>query len=261
MGQDCAVDFLGLSFSATDTVGHDFGPNSREVLDTLLRLDRVLGEVLDYVDREIGLEHVIVSLSADHGVMELPEYLRDHELEGRRLVSSEALCFQSVGIDLRARFGDQRWLMDDGYFDEELIAEKGLVLEELEQEARRLLEACPGIDRVWTRSELEQPAAATDPEGRLFVNVLHPERRANFYVQWEPYFMPVSSYPTTHGSPHRYDTHVPWLLWLPDGVPGQVEAFAMTADVAPTIGALLGAEAVVVPASLDGADRSAELPR
>ncbi len=257
LGQDGYVDFLGLSFSATDTVGHGYGPNSREVLDTLLRLDRELEELFDYLDRTLGMDKVIVSLSADHGVLELPEYLRDEGLAGRRLAAADLVCMQSAGEGLAQQFGDEPWVLDDGYLDEELIAERGLDLATVERAAAHLLEACPGIARVWTRTSLEQAAAAEDPIGQLFVNVLHPQRRANYYIEFEPSYLPIDSYGTTHGSPHRYDTHVPWLLRLPDGAARRIETRVHTVDVAPTIAALLGA-AVEVPASLDGVDRLAE---
>ncbi len=257
LGQDGYVDFLGISFSATDTVGHGFGPNSREVLDTLLRLDRELGELLDYIDRRIGLDKVIVSLSADHGVMELPEYLRDQGLDGRRLEVADLVCVQRAGERLAQQFGDGQWVLDGEYLDEELIAERGLDLATVEAAAARLLEECPGVARVWTRTDLEKPEATEDPIGQLFVNVLHPQRRANFYIEFDSAYLPIDSYGTTHGSPHRYDTHVPWLLRLPGGVAQRIETTVHTVDVAPTIAALLGS-AVDVPAKLDGVDRLAE---
>jgi predicted AlkP superfamily pyrophosphatase or phosphodiesterase len=254
LGQDGHLDFLGLSFSALDTVGHDYGPNSPEVLDTLLRLDQVLGELLDFVDRTVGLEHVIVSLSADHGVLPLPEYSEEHGQPGRRLVAAERPCYQHVGRGLRDRFGDRRWVRQGEYLDEAAIAAAGLDLAEVESEAARLLGACPGVARVWTRDELERPETVQDPIGRLFVHVLHPQRRANLYVQYESGFLPVSAAVTTHGSPYPYDTHVPWLLRLPGVEPARIGDTVYTVDVAPTIAARLGV-AVQVPADLDGVDR------
>ena len=257
LGQDGYVDFLGISFSATDTVGHGFGPNSREVLDTLLRLDRELEELLDYIDRTIGLDKVIVSLSADHGVLELPEYLRDEGLPGRRLDAADLVCVQQAGDHLAQQFGVGPLVLDGEYLDEELIAEHELDLAAVEAAAAKYLEQCPGIARVWTRTALEKPEVAEDPVGQLFVNVLHPQRRANFYIEYDAGYLPIDSYGTTHGSPHRYDTHVPWLLRLPNGAAGRVETTVHTVDVAPTIAALLG-PAVEVPATLDGVDRLAE---
>ena len=76
LGRDAATDFLGLSFSAADNVGHDWGPNSPELLDVILRLDRTLGDLLAFVDEEIGREHVVVAVTSDHGVNPLPTYLQ-----------------------------------------------------------------------------------------------------------------------------------------------------------------------------------------
>ena len=106
LGGDAIPDVLALGFSSLDLVGHQYGPNSREALDTVLRLDRTLGELLDFVDRRVGLDRVVVGLSGDHGVPPLPEFRERHGLPGTRAGAAEIVCLQQVGEQLAARFGE-----------------------------------------------------------------------------------------------------------------------------------------------------------
>jgi predicted AlkP superfamily pyrophosphatase or phosphodiesterase len=257
LGGDAYPDLLALSFSAVDTVGHGFGPNSPELLDALLRLDAALGEVLEAIDRRVGLDRVVVALSSDHGVVPLPEYRQLHGLPGRRLDAEVFLCVQGLGRRLSERLGERRWLTASGAVEPEALAASGRTRREVEDAARRELQACPGIGRVWSRSELESGAAASDPMGRLFAHSFHPERSPDLLVEFEEYFLPRRFDGTTHGSPWPYDTQVPWLLRLPAGKGGKLAQRVRTVDVAPTLAALAG---IRPPAGLDGQDRSSLLP-
>lgn len=258
LGSDDATDFLGVSFSALDSVGHRFGPDSPELLDTLLRLDRVLGELLDFVDERIGLDHVVVSLSSDHGVTALPETLRRRGEEARRFGAEEITCFQRAGLELRRELGDEEWILQGLYLDRRLAAERGVALSVLEDAVRRRIEDCPGVVRVRTRTELEA-APPDDPFARLYANSLHPERSPDLFVQLEPHALTSSSTASNHGSPHAHDTWVPWLLRLPGGRGVAVDTRVHTVDVAPTLAALIGLE--VPDGVVDGVDRRALFAR
>ncbi len=259
LGQDAVPDFLGLGFSALDKIGHNWGPDSPEVLDTLLRLDRAIGELLDFVDQRVGLEHTIVSLSGDHGVVPVPEVRQAHGMEARRYDTEDILCFQRVGARLREKLGRQ-WLLGAYYFDRQAARAEGVELKALEDEARRLLEQCPGVARVWTASELAASGAG-EPGGekmrRLYAHSFHPERSADLMLQLEAYTLPYRTTVANHGSPHPYDTHVPWLLRLPSGTGARVDERVYTVDVAPTVARLAG---LTPPADLDGVDRRSLLP-
>ncbi|MCP3958544.1 MAG: alkaline phosphatase family protein [bacterium] len=252
LGQDAYPDFLGLSFSATDIIGHGYGPDSPELLDTLLRLDEEIGKLLDFVDRRIGLEHTIVSLSADHGVTPLPELLRAKGIEARRFAAEDILCFQRSRDQLRRRFGDRRWFLGGFYVDRVGVAAAGVDPEEIENETRRLIEQCPGVARVWTSAERNGSTPPEDEVARLYANSYHPERSPDLQPQYEAHTLLSRRSATTHGSPYPYDTHVPWLLRLPAGRGARVDATVHTVDVAPTLAPLL---AVTPPAGLDGVDR------
>jgi predicted AlkP superfamily pyrophosphatase or phosphodiesterase len=243
LGVDAWTDLLALSFSALDAVGHSFGPDSPEVLDLLLRFDRRLGEFLEFVDRRIGLDEVVVAFSSDHGVGPMPELGRHG---GRRLATEDVLCLQRVNGKLAERFGDGQWLLNGPFLNPVPIAEHDVERAEVETEAVDLLTACPGIARVWRRAELIGEA---EPAARLFANSYHPERSPDLVIELEPFFVPTMA-AATHGSAQSYDTHVPLVLLAPGLEPLRDEAPVALVDLAPTLGTLAG---LTVP-EVDGVD-------
>lgn len=259
LGRDEVPDFLGISFSSTDVIGHRYGPDSPEILDTLLELDRTLGELLDAVDRSVGLDHTLVSLSADHGVLANPELLQQQgkHPEAGRFGTAEILCLQRAALAVEKELGHGRWTAQGFYLDRNALAAAGLDREVVETRLARGLESCPRIARVWTEAELARaPAAGEDPIGALYRHGFDPERSPDLTIQETPFTMTHPTVVASHGSPYDYDTHVPWLVRLPRGVPGSVETPARTIDVAPTLAGLLG---VALPTDVDGADRGAVL--
>ena len=251
LGQDAYPDFLGLAFSALDKVGHDYGPDSPELLDTFLRLDRLIGELLDFVDEQVGLEHTIISLSSDHGVTPLPEILLTQGVEALRFGPEEVLCVQRAHRQIQEKFGRGDWFSRSFYLDREAVKAAGIDLTEIRNEARRLIEGCPGVARIWTAAELEG-YDGDDAIRRLYANSFHPVRSPDLLVQVEPHTLVSRRSATTHGTPYAYDRHVPWLLRLPSGQGATVSDTVATVDVAPTVAALTG---LTPPSDLDGVDR------
>jgi hypothetical protein len=256
LGADEWPDLLGLSFAALDNVGHAYGPWSLEALDVLLRLDRALGEIFALLDRRIGRDAYLVALSSDHGVAPVPEIVAAGGGAARRAAAAELRCLRRSTAAVAERFGDGVWLADDGYLDRDFLAERGLDPRQVEAAAEAALATCPGIDAVWTRSEIESlaPAARPDPGApgwlpALYRNTFHPERSPDLFLQTAPDLLPVVGSHTTHASPHPHDTHVPILLWGPGLVSGTVSAAVLTVDLAPTLAALL---AVPTPPDLAG---------
>ena len=256
LGSDDDIDFLGLSFSALDSVGHNYGPNSPEILDTFLRLDLMLGDLLKYVDQRIGLEHVVIALSADHGVMPLPEYLALKKQPGERIGVEEILCFQSIGKKLEAKFGRDEWLLHGLYLDYETLDRHNLLRQDVEHELARFIEHCPSVAKVWTRTELESPPANSPPQLQLFVNSFHPKRSADLFVQLRKFYLNSRGEGTSHGTPYGYDTHVPLFLVVPGAPARKIPDPVFTVDLAPTLAALLD---IAPPENLDGVDRTSLL--
>ncbi|MFQ5739294.1 MAG: alkaline phosphatase family protein [Acidobacteriota bacterium] len=251
LGSDDHLDFLGLSLSALDAVGHGYGPNSPEVLDTLLRLDQALGEFLDFLDRRVGLERVVVMLSADHGVMPLPEYRSGKGLEGHRMGPVDIQCFQQVSRKLESEFGEDDWFLAGLYLKYETIGRRNLLRSRLEEWLAGSIRECPGVAEVWTRSQLE--SSRSGPFLDLYRNSFHPERSPDLFVQNGRFVLASRGRGTTHGSPYPYDTHVALLFLMPGLPAGTIDGRINTVDVAPTLASLLG---IARPDDLDGVDRS-----
>ncbi|HLU99820.1 MAG TPA: alkaline phosphatase family protein, partial [Acidobacteriota bacterium] len=244
LGEDGTVDYLSLSFSTLDSAGHSYGPNSPEVLDTVIRLDRTLGEFFDFLEERIGMNHVLVALSSDHGVVDLPEVRSQAGLPGRRLGSQDILCLQRQGQAFLNATPDPsfNWFISSDYLNYEVLGHHNLKRSFIEDLYASALEECDFIQKVWTRTELLEASKsdADDHFLQLYLNSFHPDRSPDFLVQNEEYFLPSSGYGSTHGSPYRYDTHVPIIVAIPGTEPAKIDQLARTVDIAPTLADVLG---------------------
>ena len=253
LGADEIPDLLAVSFSALDTVGHGYGPNAPETLDTILRLDRTIGELLDFVDERIGMENIVVAFSSDHGVGEVPELVVRDGGDGGRFGTEQTLCLQRLQSRLKGRFGGGEFLLDTFYLDGETIAAEEANRGAIEDEIIEAMNDCPLIAEVIRPAELD-PA---NPLHELYLNSYHPERSGDLILVLEPNVLPVpaSVVVASHGSPYPYDTHVPLIFRLQNGAGGIVAERANTIDLAPTLAAILGLDAE----GFDGVDRLAGL--
>jgi predicted AlkP superfamily pyrophosphatase or phosphodiesterase len=260
LGTDANPDLLALSFSAADYVGHDHGPNSREYIDVLLRLDLALGDLLDFIDERVGLENTIIGLSADHGVVPVPEVRHDQGLAGQRVGSETVVCLQQVGEQLAIKHGVDKWLVPGPRLVPGLVELTGRPRPELEEETAALLEQCPAVEAIWTGSELLQEVDKSDYARWLYANSYYPERSPDFLIQFEKYAMPSVGLVTTHGSAYDYDTHVPLIVLAPGLEPETLDIPVRTIDLAPTLATLAG---IPIAGEVDGwslIDRSTPTP-
>ncbi len=239
LGDDETPDLLAISLSQTDKIGHAFGPYSREQLDNLLRLDRELGEFFEYLDVEIGDEAYVVAFTADHGVLGIPEFIRDGDKPGVRL-TREALG------ELQAKFN-------------EVVREyagKGA-----NAVPNALAEAMPGLPwvaRAWTHEDLLS-GELTDSMSIYVRRSLYPGRpgsllsRFGVEILMEPNHLSWNvPRGTTHGVPYLYDRRVPFILMGP-GIAAGVDAQRVSPmDVAPTLARFAQ---VPYPDDLDGTSR------
>ncbi len=244
LGMDGATDVLGIGFSSVDSVGHDYGPNSRELLDAIIRLDRELGSFFRFLDRTIGLDKLAVALSADHGAAPLPEYQSRHDLPGGRIPRSALGCV--------ARAGKPGWFAAPFHFDEKALAKEKVERKAAEKLVASAISLCPGVARVWTRSEIEGAKAGADPVLLQFARTFYPGRSPDVFVQFEEGLI-EHSIGTSHGSPYRYDTHVPGIIVWPGVAARSVGVPIATVDLAVTLASLLGLPA---PKDVDGVDRT-----
>ena len=230
LGKDDAPDFLNVSLSVTDRIGHRFGPLSREQLDNLLRLDREIGEFFDFLDRTVGKNRWTVALSADHGVLDNPEDLAARGEYGHRLTAAENKTLDS----LRARADSSR---------DPKAAARELVVS---------LKKLPIVADAWTHDELM--ANPRDSFAILQRRSMYPGRLAGrFSREGVEYRLIPGIYGAPKGSGHGqtywYDRHVP-LIWMGPGIVSRSDpSKAATVDFAPTAAWLLG---IPYPKDLDG---------
>lgn len=227
-------DYLAISFSQVDYVGHGYGPFSREQLDNLLRLDRVLGRLMDGLDQRVGEGRWVLALSSDHGVLEMPEFRVEQGLPGLRL-SAERV--RGLVSDIQAWMGE------------------GGSLPEIRERVMTRAEELPFVARVY-RQEDHLRGEPADSFAVLYRNSYYPGRRAGLLSRLgldirltEGTLGSGRAHGTTHGSPYWYDRHVP-LVFVGAGVePGRSDEPAYTVDVAPTLARLAGVD---TPDDLDG---------
>jgi predicted AlkP superfamily pyrophosphatase or phosphodiesterase len=233
LGRDDAPDFLNVSLSQTDRVGHAFGPMSREQLDNLLRLDRELGAFFDFLDRTVGADRWTVALSADHGSLLAPETLPQpgESAAGRRGTAAEKAQLKAIRDDAAKAPNDAA-----------TATRTAAALRQL-----------PFVADAYTEAQLLGSAPAdsfTVLERRSF----YPGRAA---ADFSPFGVEVRFVEgwlsgvrgTSHGTPYWYDRHVPLLFMGPGIAPGRDATRAATVDFAPTFARLLR---VPTPKELDG---------
>lgn len=247
LGRDEIPDYLSISFSSTDYVGHMFGPSSLEGEDNLLRLDQTLARLFRFVDAQVGLANTLIVLSADHGAPEAPAYLAGLGFEAD-YVDPDSFD-KAGGIQaLKKRFGVGDELITTYfhpyvYLNRALIARQGLDPEEVERAVAHELTRFDGIALAISTTALRN---GNVPETPLIQSILrnhNPQRSGDVFVVFEPHrfnnHFEGLSVASTHGSPWRYDTYVP-IVFAGAGIPAQrVARRVETVDVAATLALLL----------------------
>ena len=240
LGQRQATDFLGVSFSVLDDVGHSFGPESREIEDVLRQLDVTLGTLITHLDAKVGRANYALALSADHGVAPIPVPPR-----GGRIVTDdvreriEETLGTSWGPRQKGTYVDSVNFTDiyfaDGVFDR--LRANG----QLMATVVRSVEEVPGVARILRVDQLSD--ASRDPIVRMAALSSMTSRSGDLMIVPREYWFlggrNVGS-ATTHGTQHPYDTHVPMILFGGAIKSGRSKASVTPADIAPTLGSLAG---------------------
>jgi hypothetical protein len=234
------TDMVAISFSTLDKVGHDFGPNSHEIQDVLIRLDRTLGELFTGLDRLVGPGHYTVALTADHGVAPIPERARGEGIDAGRIASDalvgaieRALSHSFGAATYVARLVNGEAYLQPGVY-EKLQAQPAAV-----QRVREALTAVPGVLGVYTRAEVDTNLFGGDPiRGRL-ARGYFPSRSGDLLIVPRPYWI-IQAAGTSHGTGYGYDTRVPVMLMGARIARGEYLAPSSPTDVAPTLALLAG---------------------
>jgi len=248
LGKSGGVDFLGVSYSSPDYVGHAFGPRSREIQDVLVRLDLDLGELFAILDKKVGRGRYIVVLSADHGVVPVPEdmqktgadagvlHLPDVQEQIEKAV--EPLGFPKPSV---ARItGSDVYFVPGAY--EKLKGDAGAMTAVI-----GAIKTVQGVAEVYRAEQLADRPATDSPVRLAMADSYFPGRSGDLFIVPKPYWLidgtPVGKtrlYGTGHGTPYNYDQHVP-ILFMGYGIrSGEYFREVTPADIAPTLASLCG---------------------
>ena len=238
MGEE--TDFLALSFSSTDYVGHRFGPQSKEIEDTYLRLDQDIERLLNYLDKKYGKDQYVVFLSADHAVAEVATHMISENVPGGNLRTSV------VGTELlnyiSSNYGEGEWIKNSSngqlFLNHELINEKKLNQEDFENEIAQFLLKFEGIKEVYTGTAMRTREFTEGRAMRLQMGYNH-KASGDILMILEPGWLTGGATGTSHGTGYTYDTNVPILFYGWNVPAGESSRYATITDIAPTLSMML----------------------
>jgi hypothetical protein len=237
LGRGPNVDFLGVSFSTMDLVGHQYGPASHEVQDVLFRLDRTIGQLLAHLDARLGKEGYVLALSSDHGVSAIPE-----QSGAGRQPAPEILA--AIDTALAPIFGPGKYAAHSAYTDVYLapgVLDRLKASDAATAAVLAALRALPGIAAAYRSDEIGNPSVrqSADPVKRAAALSYYAPRSGDLIVVPRENWL-LSTAAATHGTLYKYDQQVP-VIFFGAGVPGGPRQGAATpADIAPTLAALAG---------------------
>lgn len=250
VGDDEVTDYLSISFSSTDYVGHLFSPSSLEAEDNQLRLDRTLADLFAYVDKRVGLKNVLIVLSADHGGPEAPGYLNSLGIEAKYIATEKWDKSPAISA-LKEKFGIGQELIQSYrqpyvYLNREVIREKGLDPAVVEKAVVEELMKFEGVNLAVSSTALNEGKVPNTPVIQAVLRNFNPRRSGDIFLVFEPHCF-INDFDgltvaCTHGAPWRYDTFVP-VVFAGGKLTGQrVYRPIETVDVAPTLSAIVGAK-------------------
>jgi predicted AlkP superfamily pyrophosphatase or phosphodiesterase len=241
LGADDITDVLALSLSSPDYIGHSFGPNSIEAEDCFLKLDKELGQFLDYLDKNVGKGQYTVFLSADHGVSQIPEFLKENKIPAGRLMMSEKV--KQLNNEINEKYKIANVVVSDDNYQVSLnnprIDSAGISKQQLVRTIIESFSKDSAIAAVFPIAELNTyPMPAT--LRKMINNSYYKPRCGEIqYMLKSNYIDAYSNIGTTHGLWNPYDAHIP-LLWYGWGIrPGKLNREVYMTDIAPTLAALL----------------------
>ncbi len=239
LGKDSITDFLAISFSTPDYIGHGYGPNSIEVEDVYLRLDKELGEFFRFLDTKVGKDQYLVFISADHGAAHSIHFNTLNKLTGQPLKVHLEKTAEEV---LKDTFGDHKlikaWTNHQALLNRRLIDSLKLDKAAITQTIINTISAQEGVDRVFAYDQLMSIPLQETIRQRA-INGYYPSRLGDIQYILSAGYTGMTGNGTTHGSWNPYDSHIP-LVWYGWNIkPGKTNRETYMTDVAPTISALL----------------------
>jgi predicted AlkP superfamily pyrophosphatase or phosphodiesterase len=241
LGDSSQTDVLAISLSATDYIGHSFGPDSREAHDNVLRLDRNLGVFFDSVFKLRDSTRIAIALSADHGVGTIPELVpatvqpRPVRVDAAALAAMLRASVAAEGVDSTLVAYDAQTVLADRSSVKMNTAALDRALDDFSRQARKV----PGVARVDRFRDLLRADTVHDAIARRWVHQFPANSNVQLVITLTPFSI-FSGIVATHGSPRDYDSNVPLIFSGPWFAPGRYTEFVRTVDLAPTLAAIAG---------------------
>ena len=245
LGKNEFPDFLSVSFSSTDYVGHQFGPASIELEDTYIRLDKEIAELLSYLDSYLGKGNVLVFLTADHGAT-----YSANQLDSSKLANG-ITDFPGIQTELEKLLDDKYgkkekpWVSSlsnyQVFFNYAQLDQNKITLAEITTTSVAFIEKHRGISRCYTSADMRN--TQWDGVPSLLQRGYHPKRSGDILILNEPLYGELLKKGGMHSTPYPYDTHVPVLFWGGMVKHGESSKYITITDIAPTVSSLLNIEA------------------
>jgi predicted AlkP superfamily pyrophosphatase or phosphodiesterase len=242
IGHGPATDVLAVSFSATDLIGHRTGPDSRELHDQVLRLDRTIGAFIDSLYKLRDSTRIIFALTADHGVSSYPELNSAHLAPAPLRVRVRPAVEAAESVLVRAKGNLAALDLESGalFLDPRAAGVNVRVVREAIDSFVAVGRRIPGVLRVDRMADLSRADTVNDKITRRWIHMFPTDQPVQAVVTltpgsyWDPYSIAM------HGTPHDYDTNVPIIFYGSSFKPGRYAEFVRTVDIAPTLARVLG---------------------
>jgi predicted AlkP superfamily pyrophosphatase or phosphodiesterase len=240
MGKNTVTDFLAISISSTDYIGHSFGPNSIEIEDTYLRLDKDIASLLNYLDLKIGKGSYTVFLTADHGVAHIPAFANENKIPGGTFEDGDITKDLNKQIEEKFAIANAvKTVMNyQVYLNRKNIAEKNKTIDEVKQFVIDNLKEKEFIINAFDLGEVLEASLPT-PQREMIANGYNPKRSGDIQFTFKPGYFDGGSKGTTHGLWNPYDAHIPCIFYGWGIKPGKTNRETYMTDIAPTVAALL----------------------
>lgn len=240
LGKDNSTDFLNISFSSTDYIGHNFGVNSKEIQDTYLRLDKDIERLINNLDILVGNNSYLLFLTSDHGATQVPKFLKSIKIPGGYFKeASEHIAIKNhiynhFKIDSLIEHISNNQI----FLNNTIIKKQELDRYQIQNEVAKYLLHIKEINSVYTRTQLLN-GNYTSGIASLLQKGFHHKRSGDIFYSLTPYTIAYSETGSTHGSGYTYDTHIPLLFYGAGISKGSTRRKTTIIDIAPTVSALI----------------------